>query len=263
MNQSRRNGFTIVELLVVIAIIAVLAGILFPIFARAKENGVRASALMQSKQLGMGVLMYIEAVDNKMPMSTNYAQPENDPDRLWTNVLLPLVKSEKLFIAPGSEGQFAKTWAERGQATIGYNSSTAYDPYKGCDDDDEVQQGCVGFKKVASFDKQADPAKSALFALTPGGEVSQKYLGYEFSPYNGTDNVDQPRLSPPLASDRDLVKELGGTLPAELLKPIYARYMTSGSDDGITPVIFGDGHAKDYSAKQINDPATGIVWRLR
>jgi prepilin-type N-terminal cleavage/methylation domain-containing protein len=263
MNHPRRNGFTIVELLVVIAIIAVLAGILFPIFAKAKENGLRASALQQSKQLGTAVLMYIEGVDGKLPMSTNYAQPESNPERLWTNVLLPLAKTESLFVAPGSEGKFAKSWADRGAATIGFNSSTAYDPSKGCEDDVADQQGCIGFKKVVSFDKQDDPTKSALLALTPGGEVANKYLGYEFSPYNGVVNFENPRLSPPLASDRDLVKEMGDTLPAEMLKPVYTRYMRSGSDDGFTPIIFADGHAKDYSAKQINDPASTIVWRLR
>jgi prepilin-type N-terminal cleavage/methylation domain-containing protein len=256
-------GFTIVEVLVVVAIIAVLAAILFPVFAKAKENGLRASALQQSKQLGLAVAMYVEQTDNKLPMSTNYAQPERAPERLWTNVLLPFVKSESLFVAPGSEGKFAKTWDERGWQTVGYNSSTAYDPTQGCRDEDANQQGCTGFRTVASFDRQDNPVKSALFALTPGGEVREQYLGYEFSPYNGIDHPEDTRLSPPLASDRDLVKELAGTLQAELLKPIYARYLKTGSDEGLTPIIFGDGHAKDYSARRINDPRTGIVWRLR
>lgn len=262
MNHPRRSAFTIVEILVVIGIIAVLAGILFPIFAKAKENGHRTAALQQMKQLGAAVIMYSEGVDGKMPMSTNYAQPETEPERIWTNVLLSFAKSETLFVAPGSEGKFAKSWADRGSATIGFNSSTAYDPLKGCDDD-QLVQGCVGFKKVVSFDKQEDHAKSALFAVTPGGEVAKKYLGYEFSPYNGLENFEDPRLSPPLVSDRDLVKEMGDTLPAELLKPIHARYMGTGSDDGFTPVIFADGHVKDFSAKQIGDPGSKIVWRLR
>lgn len=263
MNHPRRNGFTIVEVLVVIAIIAVLAGILFPIFAKAKENGLRASALQQSKQLGTAVLIYIEGVDGKLPMSTNYAQPESSPERLWTNAILPFVKTESLFIAPGSDGKFAKTWADRGEATIGFNSSTAYDPTKGCADNVADQQGCIGFRSVVSFDKQDDPTKSALFATTPGGDVASKYLGYEFSPYNGEVNFEAPRLSPPLTSDRDLVKEMGETLPGEMLKPVYARYMRTGSDDGFTPIIFADGHAKDYSAKQINDRSSTIIWRLR
>lgn len=261
--QKIRTGFTLIELLVVIAIIAVLAGILFPIFARAKESAFRTTAMQQAKQLGTGVQLYLNDSDNNLPMSTNYAQSESSPERIWTNVINVYVKSEKVFIAPSSEGKFAKTWEDRSFATIGMNSSTAYDPEKGCNDADANQQGCTGFKKVASFDKQDNPSASALFAVTPGGEVKDKYLGYEFSPYNGTDNQENPKLSPPLVSDRDLVAELGPTLPAELLKPIYARYMRTGSDDGFTPIIFGDTHAKDFSAKSLADLKSGIVWRLR
>jgi prepilin-type N-terminal cleavage/methylation domain-containing protein len=261
MKGIRRQAFTIVELLVVIAIIAVLAALLFPVFIRAKESGLKTAALTQAKQLGTAVIVYLDGSDNKLPMSTNYAQPESSPERLWTNVMLGLVKNEKIFIAPGSDGQFAKTWDQRGFATIGFNSSTAYDPIKGCSDEAADQNGCIGFKKVASFDKQDDPSLSAFFACTPGGEVEKKYLGYEFSPYNG-ENPANPKLSPPMVSDRDLVAE-NPDLPAELIKPIYARYMSTGRDDGFTPVIFGDGHAKEYSAKQIADGASGIVWRLR
>jgi len=256
-----RRGFTIVELLVVIAIIAILAAILFPMFARAKESAFKITALSQAKQLGLGIHMYVDDSDQKLLPSTNYGAPETARERLWTTVLEPLVKSQAVFIAPESDGKFAATWDLRGQQTIGYNSSTAYDSEKGCDDGAPVEK-CIAFKSVASFSKQSSPADFALFAVTPGGEVTDKYLGYEFSPYNGTP-ADKPEFSPPLTSDRDLVKEMGPTLPAELIKPIYARYERTGSDDGSTPVIFGDGHAKSYSAKQINDPGTGIIWRLR
>jgi hypothetical protein len=193
--------------------------------------------------------------------STNYGAPESSPERLWTTVLEPQIKTEKIFIAPGSNGKFAAGWNLRGWQTVGYNSSTALDQSQGCSDD--KAQDCVAFKTIASFDKQDQPANMALFALTPGGEVADKYLGYEFSPYNGTPDPEHPATSPPLASDRDLVKELGGSLPAEKIKPIYARYLKTGRDDGLSFVIFGDGHAKDYSAKQINDPKTGIIWRIR
>lgn len=262
--KPRRYAFTIIELLVVIAIIAVLAGLLFPVFARSKDSAYKTAAMANAKQLGTGLLMYIDEADNKLPMSTNYAMPEKSPERLWTNVLQAYVKSEQVFIAPGSDGKFAKNWADRSFATIGFNSSTAYDPGKGCHDEDDDQQGCVAFRKVASFDKQDDPSASAFFAVTPGGELAKKYLGYEFSPYNGTGfTPDNPRLSPPMVSDRDLVAENAETLPAEFIKPIYARYMATGQDQGMTPVIFGDGHAKDFSAAKIAGAKTGIIWRLR
>jgi len=258
---SRERGFTIVELLVVIGIIAVLAGILFPMFAKAKENGQKVSALSQLKQLGGATLIYLEGSDNYLVPSTNYGAPESATERLWTTVLKGLVKEEKLFVAPGSNGKFASGWDLRGWQTIGYNSSTAVDRQKGCKEDAGDQTNCLAFTSAARFDKQDNPSKIALLALTPGGEVKDKYLGYEFSPYNGTPNPENLALTPPPTSDRDLVKEL--SLPAELIKPIYARYLKTGSDDGFTPVVFGDGHVKDYSAKQINSTSAGIVWRLR
>jgi prepilin-type N-terminal cleavage/methylation domain-containing protein len=262
MNRFRLKGFTIIELLVVIAIIAVLAGLLFPIFARAKEDGQKVAALTQMKQLGLAFTMYVDDSDGKLLPSTNYGVPKNAPERLWTNNLLPFVKDKRLFIPPGTNGIFAETWEQRGEMALGYNSSSAVDRKMGCNDDQADVDGCVAFKTVAEFDKN-EPSMMALFAMKPAGPVDKKYLGYEFSPYNGVPLPENPRLTPPLVSDRDLVKENAAILPAELIKPLYAKYMATGSDDGVTPVIFGDGHAKAYSAKEIMANRAKIVWRLR
>jgi prepilin-type N-terminal cleavage/methylation domain-containing protein len=267
MLQKRKKpfndaGFTIIELLVVIAIIAVLAGILFPVFFRAKQSGQRTVALTQVKQLGQGILMYVDQADNKYPPSTNYGLPDSEKAKIWTNLLLPLVKDKKIFVAPGSEGVFASKWAERSMASVGYSSATAVDREKGCDEDQKETANCIAFKTVASFDKNDSPSKIAMLALTPEGPLEKKYLGYEFSPYNGVDNPDKPEMSAPLVSDRDLVKEQPD-LPAELLKPVYARYLSTGSDDGITPIIFADSHVKEFSAKAIASSDSSIIWRFR
>ena len=60
-----RKGFTLIELLVVIAIIAILAAILFPVFARAREKARQASCLSNVKQIGLGALMYVQDNDEK------------------------------------------------------------------------------------------------------------------------------------------------------------------------------------------------------
>jgi len=258
---KKQTGFTIVELLVVIAIIAVLAAVLFPIFAKAKESAKRTTALSQCKQIGTALKMYIDQNDDKYLPSTNYGLPETAPGRMWQNALIGLVKDKTVFIAPDSNAQFADTWEDRGSMSIGYSSATAVDMAQGCQPDQKDTDGCLAFLYPAGFGASANPATVALLAVTPNGSTTSNYRGYEFSPYNGTQNTSSPQLSPPLTSDRDLVKEMS-TLPADSLKPIYCRYMSTGNDEGFTPIFFADGHAKDYSAKEIND-GTPIDWRFR
>src|SRR6059058_2038760 len=64
---SRSHGFTLIELLVVIAIIAILAAILFPVFAQAREKAGQASCMNNLKQLATGMLMYSDDHDNLFP----------------------------------------------------------------------------------------------------------------------------------------------------------------------------------------------------
>ncbi|NLO06641.1 MAG: DUF1559 domain-containing protein [candidate division WS1 bacterium] len=63
----RTRGFTLIELLVVIAIIAILAAILFPVFARAREKARQASCLSNAKQIGLAMLMYVQDYDEMFP----------------------------------------------------------------------------------------------------------------------------------------------------------------------------------------------------
>src|SRR5258706_11655059 len=71
-----RKGFTLIELLVVIAIIAILAAILFPVFAQARESARKISCLSNVKQLALGCLMYSQDYDEAYAMS---AQLDGDP----------------------------------------------------------------------------------------------------------------------------------------------------------------------------------------
>ena len=67
MRSTKKVGFTLIELLVVIAIIAILAAILFPVFARAREKARQSSCLSNIKQLGLGMLMYVQDYDERSP----------------------------------------------------------------------------------------------------------------------------------------------------------------------------------------------------
>ena len=66
--RRRRKGFTLIELLVVIAIIAILAAILFPVFAQARDKARAASCLSKCKQIGLSYHMYIQDYDGNVPV---------------------------------------------------------------------------------------------------------------------------------------------------------------------------------------------------
>ena len=99
---SRRSGFTLIELLVVIAIIAILAAILFPAFARARENARKISCLSNLKQLGLGMAQYTQDYDEKF-----LVQNVGTANRHFGAILQPYLKSRQLFICPSGTGTVA------------------------------------------------------------------------------------------------------------------------------------------------------------
>ena len=99
-----KKAFTLIELLVVIAIIAILAAILFPVFARARENARRSSCSSNMKQIGLGIIQYTQDYDEKYPARIYGTAPAGG-GRLansWRRVTLPYTKSTQIFSCPSN-----------------------------------------------------------------------------------------------------------------------------------------------------------------
>src|SRR6201992_2386276 len=93
-----KYGFTLIELLVVIAIIAILAAILFPVFAKAREKARQISCLSNMKQLGLGIMQYEQDSDEvHVPW---LAQGANGANFGWQDLIYPYVKSTQVYVCP-------------------------------------------------------------------------------------------------------------------------------------------------------------------
>jgi prepilin-type N-terminal cleavage/methylation domain-containing protein/prepilin-type processing-associated H-X9-DG protein len=111
MMRSRR-GFTLIELLVVIAIIAILAAILFPVFARAREKARQTSCLSNLKQIGLSLHMYAQDYDGLLPHCNEFPAEQGSPTAV--EVLNPYVKNQQPWKCPSDKAKTGMTPAEYG-----------------------------------------------------------------------------------------------------------------------------------------------------
>ncbi|HEY3413724.1 MAG TPA: prepilin-type N-terminal cleavage/methylation domain-containing protein [Armatimonadota bacterium] len=103
-----RRGFTLIELLVVIAIIAILAAILFPVFAKARERGKMAACLSNSKQIGLILRQYADDYDEGLPFNPyTTSLPHTRP---WVHLFMAYAKSADIFRCPSHAGTPVKAW---------------------------------------------------------------------------------------------------------------------------------------------------------
>jgi len=173
----RRRGFTLIELLVVIAIIAILAAILFPVFAKAREKARQASCLSNVKQLCLGILQYAQDNDEMVPgwHTRCWAPAGQQIDSPWQADIMAYVKNEQIFGCPSQQRQASfdgcfqqanPDWycAEFG---YGYNERMSHalsDPQNGCT--------CVRAKKMVAWKY---PSNTLLVADSHCGMIWGEY----------------------------------------------------------------------------------------
>src|SRR5712692_8921720 len=97
--RNEARGFTLIELLVVIALIALLAAILFPVFAQAREKARQTTCLSNARQLGLGVTLYVQDYDDTYPWSTVVPVDPNSATAFagissWAELIYPYVRNQ-------------------------------------------------------------------------------------------------------------------------------------------------------------------------
>ena len=132
-----RRGFTLIELLVVIAIIAILAAILFPVFARAREKARQTSCLSNVKQMGLALMMYVNDYDEVLPGASITGESGTMPrpvtgnpgslygSSLWPDMLHPYAMNLQLYKCPSAANQWLPYgWNMRIGYALGYPGRT-------------------------------------------------------------------------------------------------------------------------------------------
>src|SRR5438876_3304782 len=123
MQRHHSPAFTLIELLVVIAIIAILAAMLFPVFAQAREKARQASCMSNLRQIGTASLMYAQDYDEQM-IGTELGQ---DPEYFWGEMLDPYVKNRQVLSCPSADSKLQFSAPLPGFPNgIGYEWSYSY-----------------------------------------------------------------------------------------------------------------------------------------
>jgi prepilin-type N-terminal cleavage/methylation domain-containing protein/prepilin-type processing-associated H-X9-DG protein len=260
----KKRGFTLIELLVVIAIIAILAAILFPVFAQAREKARQASCLSNLKQLTLGWVMYAQDYDETFPqwkwdqMYAGGSVSPNNAASLWVNAIYPYVKNAQVYNCPSdARGITAKDafggWFTFDDTLIGFQQPllSAVMSYGA----NEPLTYLDGKSKLAAMDK---PAETFLIAdsTTPlsgwGGYWDWVAADNENAPADDIRRTNPivrvafpkgPDCLAPLSADTywNQTTHLSD-LPAQA--DSCARHM-NGNNIG-----FGDGHVKYFQAKR-------------
>jgi len=255
-HQANR-GFTLIELLVVIAIIAILAAILFPVFQKVRENARRASCQSNLKQIGLGVLQYVQDSDETYPQCAPYSagawlynssfatpadwRPAANYDARnanWSNSIQPYIKSYDVYTCPDT--------TEFKAAGLPYDTAQ-----KKWADMSYAMNGNMGALNIAAVHS---PAILIMFTDRDG---ITNYAGQSLAyPVLNCPDGTQPCVYQPYSEDCQTSTKNGlrdrwyiiDTYPA----PKFSAMVHSGGDN----LAYADGHVKwiHHDANYQSDP---------
>jgi prepilin-type N-terminal cleavage/methylation domain-containing protein len=233
---SRRRGFTLIELLVVIAIIAILAAILFPVFAHAREKARQTSCLSNLKQLGAGMIMYSQDNDGLFPPAV--ARPSRDIKNLyqmsWMSIMQPYTKNLGVFICPSS-GHLSQDYLKNNDLLQNYG----YAPTNRA-------AGIDAARAVAGpYGEALWEGIGGFYGVVTGGYLQDAPSASEAQIARPTDTV---LLCDQQAFDWGVATLKQGNLwfpqPRHLIEPDVKGSDGSLAPQGILNCVFVDGHAR-------------------
>ncbi len=232
--DQKRTGFTLIELLVVIAIISILAAILFPVFARAREKARQASCQSNLKQLGIVVAMYLQDYDGHYPFANMNYTDSAGVSMWWANLYDPYAKNKQVWICP-TAGRFtsSSTVTTYGINAFGGNFTRAQTaPY---------HAGGFGYRSTLPCTPNGNVLNEAA-VLNPSQKI---YAGDPAS--NG--NTDYNGRSLVGYSTAAYIPVLHGGQ----VGPFYDSNVsvTPKSDEGGGNYLFADGHVKWLAARTL------------
>ncbi len=242
---KHRTGFTLIELLVVIAIIAILAAILFPVFAKAREKARQTACLSNEKQIGLGLLQYSQD-NNEFMISAwsglgGYGPSDKSPTSYkykWMDSIYPYVKSTAVFSCPDFHDDF-------GVKTTGKYIPIAQDPTSPDDKNfGSYAMNSAYWSSGAMGDDCTSPGKSRDIGTSPLIEVQLEHPSTTawVADGEGAYQFDWPTDNPPYQVTQG-VPNLGsvGTTDGS----VAARHTN------LVNVIWCDGHAKSITIDQL------------
>jgi prepilin-type N-terminal cleavage/methylation domain-containing protein/prepilin-type processing-associated H-X9-DG protein len=259
--ESTRKAFTLIELLVVIAIIAILAAILFPVFATAREKARQSACLTNEKQLGLAFMQYQQDYDEILPPAQINATGTYNWDSLfWHDLIYPYVKSVVFFNCPslsgtGAVGPVTTTWIDNaawpGAFHIGVDST--HNPSYG------VNNNYFNGNSDTSGSYKGQGC-SAPFYGKFGLQMAQIRLPSDTILMTEYVSTGQPLSRAPWGLDPGLTATpVPGaptwTNPGTIANQVY-RHL------GTTNVLFCDGHAKNMTQPAIlatHAPTSGTI----
>jgi prepilin-type N-terminal cleavage/methylation domain-containing protein/prepilin-type processing-associated H-X9-DG protein len=243
--RANKKAFTLIELLVVIAIIAILAAILFPVFAQAREKARQASCLSNAKQLGLAVIMYTQDYDETYP----YACPNGWWQFTWELNVQPYIKNIQVFRCP-SDSTAQQTTDQNGAtydiSWAGPHISYAANGLIKYINGSNVMVGIIGMDQswisnnIASLASVGRPAETIMIGEkhdadnVPWWGPRSMFYGGDWNWYWGCGNIPD------------------GTRNATTAYPNGPAGCVSAVHSGTANFTFGDGHCKAMRPEATN-----------